>query len=184
MYIFVNEKSLSIWNDFLNKICWLRCSLQSKDTFSNCRWKTFLARRLAKVSFDIHLPWNLCSMINLLCWFIIDYNTNLYGFQYEKRFTKSLDASILQAKTKNVANHDGDPVRAKQSKRKKSRPPIGDLLFFGSPCWTRTSDILFVRRRAPAKWRVSLAGNCPHRASTNGKRRNHNVLPVRAQQEK
>jgi hypothetical protein len=43
----------------------------------------------------------------------------------------------LQAKTKNVANHDGDPVRAKQSKRKKSRPPVGDLLFFGSPCWAR-----------------------------------------------
>jgi hypothetical protein len=41
-------------------------------------------------------------------------------------------------------------------------------------------DILFVRRGAPAKWRVSLAGNWPHRVSTNGKRRNHNVLPVRA----
>jgi hypothetical protein len=43
----------------------------------------------------------------------------------------------LQEKAKNVANHDGDPVRAKQSKRKKSRPPVGDLLFFGSPCWAR-----------------------------------------------
>ena len=148
MYIFADEMSLSIWNDFLNKICWLRCSLQSKDTFSNCLWKTFLARRLAKVSFDIHFPWNLCSMINLLYWFVIDCNTNLYACQCKKLFPKitsfsfSLNASILQAKTKNVANHDGDPVRAKQSKRKKSRPPIGDLLFFGSPCWAWTSDIM------------------------------------------
>jgi hypothetical protein len=73
------------------------------------------------------------------CRFIIDYNTNLYVFQYKKPFPKitsfscSLNTGIMQAKTKNVANHDGDPVRAKRDKQKKSRPPIGDLLFFGSP---------------------------------------------------
>ena len=27
-------------------------------------------------------------------------------------------------------------------KKTKSRPPIGDLLFVGSPCWARTSDNL------------------------------------------
>ena len=42
-------------------------------------------------------------------------------------------AGILQAKTKNIANHDVDPARAEPNERKKSRPPIGDLLFFGSP---------------------------------------------------
>ena len=29
-----------------------------------------------------------------------------------------------------------------KGKKTKSRPPIGDLLFVGSPCWARTSDTL------------------------------------------
>ena len=29
-----------------------------------------------------------------------------------------------------------------KEREQKSRPPIGDLLFVGSPCWTRTSDTL------------------------------------------
>ena len=35
----------------------------------------------------------------------------------------------MQARTGNVANHDVLMVQAEQDKRKKSRPPIGDLLF-------------------------------------------------------
>jgi len=56
-------------------------------------------------------------------------------------FSCSLDASILQAKTKNVANHDAWMIQAKLSKRKKSRPPPGDLLFFGSPQQFRTFEL-------------------------------------------
>ena len=46
-------------------------------------------------------------------------------------------------------------------------PPAG----LEPPLACARCDILFVRRRAPAKWRVSLAGIRPQRASTHGKHR-------------